>query len=60
MDSLPWNSFGRKNVGYLFAIARGAQIIFDFDDDNFLKFWMDGAAVDRMLDINTFVDNDSE
>ncbi len=54
VDALPWNSFGRKNVGYLFAIARGAKVIWDFDDDNFLKFWMDGAALDQSLDINTF------
>ena len=26
VDSLPWKSFGRKNVGYLFAIARGAKV----------------------------------
>eukprot|EP00922_Rhytidocystis_sp_ex-Travisia-forbesii_P034505 GHVS01051220.1.p1 GENE.GHVS01051220.1~~GHVS01051220.1.p1 ORF type:complete len:500 (+),score=48.37 GHVS01051220.1:202-1701(+) len=33
---LPWNSFGRKNVGYLYAIQRGAQQLWDFDDDNAL------------------------
>lgn len=33
---LPWNSFGRKNVGYLYAIANGAKAIWDFDDDNML------------------------
>jgi len=36
-DILPWQHFGRKNVGYLFAISHGAQIIWDFDDDNVLK-----------------------
>ena len=56
VDSLPWNSFGRKNVGYLFAIARGAKVIWDFDDDNFLKFWIDGASPDKNLDINSFTD----
>ena len=34
MSSIPWNHFGRKNLGYLVAIARGAQVIWDFDDDN--------------------------
>ena len=34
---LPWNHFGRKNVGYLYAIHHGAQIIYDTDDDNILK-----------------------
>jgi len=30
----PWNHFGRKNLGYLYAIANGAKFIWDFDDDN--------------------------
>jgi len=34
---LPWKHFGRKNLGYLFAILHGAEQIWDFDDDNFLK-----------------------
>jgi hypothetical protein len=54
VDSLPWRSFGRKNVGYLYAIARGARVIWDFDDDNFLKFWIKGAAVEPCLDIDPF------
>ena len=31
---LPWNHFGRKNVGYLYAMMHGAEVIWDFDDDN--------------------------
>ena len=32
--NLPWSDpFGRKNLGYLFAIASGAQLIWDFDFD---------------------------
>jgi hypothetical protein len=54
VDLLPWQSFGRKNVGYLYAIARGAKVIWDFDDDNFLKFWVSGAAVEETLDLDTF------
>lgn len=34
---IPWNHFGRKNIGYLYAFAGGAQHIFDFDDDNFIS-----------------------
>jgi hypothetical protein len=34
---LPLRHFGRKNLGYLWAIAHGAQSIWDFDDDNVLK-----------------------
>ena len=32
----PWNHFGRKNIGYLFAVQHGAMDVFDFDDDNLL------------------------
>ncbi|HSH52315.1 MAG TPA: hypothetical protein VK982_11390, partial [Bacteroidales bacterium] len=32
--SLPHNHYCRKNIGYLFAINSGADIIFDTDDDN--------------------------
>lgn len=32
---LPWNHFGRKNLGYIYAVHHGAKIIYDFDDDNF-------------------------
>ncbi len=36
LEHLPWNHFGRKNVGYLYAISQGAKRIWDFDDDNLL------------------------
>lgn len=31
---LPWNSYTRKNIGYLYAISQGAQVIYETDDDN--------------------------
>lgn len=31
---LPWNSYTRKNIGYLHAILQGARIIYESDDDN--------------------------
>lgn len=34
---VPWNHFGRKNIGYLYAIHHGAELIWDTDDDNVLK-----------------------
>ena len=43
VDTLPWNNFGRKNIGYLYAIMHGATVIWDFDDDNMLKYWIRGA-----------------
>jgi hypothetical protein len=30
----PFNHYARKNLGYLFAMAQGASVIFDTDDDN--------------------------
>jgi len=35
--TMPWNHFGRKNLGYLKAIQLGACLIWDFDDDNVLS-----------------------
>jgi len=31
---LPWNHYSRKNIGYLYAISKGAQLIYETDDDN--------------------------
>ena len=50
-------SFGRKNIGYLYAIANGAAVIWDFDDDNILKFWIKGASPDDFLEIDHFIEN---
>lgn len=36
MARMPYKSFARKNIGYLFALYHGAKVIFDFDDDNIL------------------------
>lgn len=30
----PFNHYARKNIGYLYAISKGAKIIYDTDDDN--------------------------
>ena len=42
--SIPWSYLNRKMVGYLYAIAHGATVIWDFDDKNMLKFWIPDAA----------------
>ncbi len=31
---LPRNHYGRKNLGYLYAIGRGYEVIYESDDDN--------------------------
>ena len=45
IDMMPFKSFARKNIGYLFAINFGAQVIFDFDDDNILLPLEDGETI---------------
>lgn len=35
IEKLPYNHYARKNIGYLYAIKKGAEIIYDTDDDNF-------------------------
>ena len=37
IQHLPWNHFGRKNIGYLFVCRHGGRMIYDFDDDNTLR-----------------------
>ena len=54
VEQLPWHSFGRKNVGYIYAISQGAEVIFDFDDDNMLKFWLSSASPDPVLELDNF------
>lgn len=40
-ELLPWNSYTRKNIGYLHAMSRGAQVIYESDDDNIpLSTWI--------------------
>jgi len=40
VDCCPYNHYARKNIGYIYAIKNGADIIADADDDNILyKSW---------------------
>jgi hypothetical protein len=40
-ELLPWNSYTRKNIGYLHAISQGARVIYESDDDNIpLENWV--------------------
>ena len=33
-EVIPYNHFGRKNLGFIYAIINGAKYIYDTDDDN--------------------------
>lgn len=46
---IPWNHFGRKNLGFLVAIKNGAEIIYDFDDDNHLTI----SSFDELTSMDT-------
>ena len=56
ISNFPWGSFGRKNIGYLYAIQHGAKVIWDFDDDNMMNFWLTGASPDVLLELDTFTE----
>jgi len=45
MKMMPFKSFARKNLGYLFAIQFGARVIYDFDDDNVLMPLEDSVSI---------------
>lgn len=53
VHELPWNHFGRKNVGYLYAVLHGATSIWDFDDDNLLFREMLSIKQNETLDVLT-------
>ena len=56
VSSIPWNHFGRKNVGYLYAMKKGASVIWDYDDDNMLKYWIKDAATSNSMSIDNIID----
>jgi len=45
VKTMPFRSFARKNIGFLYAIEFGAKVIFDFDDDNLLTALEDKLTV---------------
>ena len=56
LEHIPQNSFARKNIGYLFAMQHGAQVIYDTDDDNeltdqgLLNLWALNTQVEAHFD----------
>ncbi|GMH30637.1 hypothetical protein Nepgr_032480 [Nepenthes gracilis] len=49
-DYLPYDSYVRKSIGYLFAIQHGAKTIFDADDRGDVIGWNLGKHFDLKLD----------
>ena len=45
-DELLWNNYARKNLGYLYAIKRGASLVYETDDDNYpLDGWREATTL---------------
>ena len=55
LSDIPWSDTERKVFGYLYAITHGATVIWDFDDNNMLKFWIPGAAPKGAPSIETTI-----
>jgi hypothetical protein len=36
-DAIGFNTYARKNLGYLYALAQGAKVIWETDDDTFIR-----------------------
>ena len=47
-DLAPYNHYARKNLGYLYAIERGARILLETDDDNLPYDWYPGIISQRI------------
>jgi len=57
---LRWNHFGRKNIGFVYAIHHGAKVIYDVDDDNTLLDPAKGPPDHLFNVINKVFDNDGK
>lgn len=49
---LPENHYCRKNIGYLYAIANGAKVIYETDDDNELIDDIFAFSDDELVEVN--------
>ncbi len=47
-ELLPYRHYCRKNLGYLYALSKGAQLIVDTDDDN-IPYDNFGHGIERMV-----------
>ena len=48
---LPWNHYARKNLGYLYALMQGAELLYETDDDNIpYESWQTGFPFASEID----------
>lgn len=48
-DFIPWNTDNRRNVGFLMALADGADVLISIDDDNFCRSETDFVAEHQVV-----------
>jgi hypothetical protein len=54
---MPWNHYARKNLGYLYAISQGAELIYETDDDNLpYEFWQQSFPLNATTEATTDAD----
>lgn len=54
---LRWNHYARKNLGYLYAIMNGAELIYETDDDNIpYDTWQKLFPCDAEVEVATLVE----
>lgn len=59
-DMFPWDSDGRRNIGYLMSWRDGADVMISIDDDNLpFKGWLEEHERVLSLDAATFVTSTS-
>jgi len=49
LGTIPYKHLARKNIGFLYAVAHRAKVIFDFDDDNFLPMAVSSDGEETIL-----------
>jgi hypothetical protein len=59
MQLCPFNHYARKNIGYLYAISKGADVIYDTDDDNKpLENWVTPVFdAEKVVSVNSTIVN---
>ena len=54
---LKWNHYARKNLGYLYAMINGAQLIYETDDDNLpYDSWQSLFPQEAEVEVRTSID----
>ena len=56
----PFNHYARKNIGYLYAIGQGAELIADVDDDNIPYSDWDRQSLSEMACLPAITSRDSQ